>query len=89
MRAPDGAEHRVSGVYRTIDPPRRLVFTWGWHNEGKRGHETEVAIEFRKDGANGTLLKLTQRTLESDESLARHEHGWQSMLNDLARHVEA
>jgi uncharacterized protein YndB with AHSA1/START domain len=30
VRSPDGQDHIVSGVYRDIMPPSRLVFTWGW-----------------------------------------------------------
>src|SRR5882672_864945 len=30
MHRPDGTENVVSGIYRVIEPPRRLVFTWGW-----------------------------------------------------------
>ena len=38
MRSPAGTDHTVSGIYRTIDPPRRLVFTWGWDDDnGQRG----------------------------------------------------
>jgi uncharacterized protein YndB with AHSA1/START domain len=84
-----GQSHTVSGVYRVIERPRRLVFTWAWHNEGKRGHESEVTIELRPDGKNGTLLTIMQQSLESAESLAQHEHGWTSTLNKLARHLEA
>jgi len=29
MHLPDGKRLSVSGVYRAIDAPRRLVFTWG------------------------------------------------------------
>ena len=28
MRAPDGEEHDVSGVYREVIPNEKLVFTW-------------------------------------------------------------
>jgi len=43
----DGRRMTVSGVYRTIDAPKRLVFTWAWEDEkGERGHETEVTVEF-------------------------------------------
>ena len=88
MRGPDGVDRTVSGVYREIDRPRRLVFTWAWHNEGKRGHETEVTVEFRgKDG--GTLMTLTQRTFENANDRDMHEMGWSSSFNDLARLVEA
>ena len=30
MRAPDGEEHDVSGVYRDVVANRKLVFTWAW-----------------------------------------------------------
>ena len=33
MRSPDGKDHTVSGIYRTLEPPRRLVFTWGWDDD--------------------------------------------------------
>src|ERR1700693_5822777 len=31
----------ISGVYRIVEPPHRLAFTWAWEDEsGARGHET-------------------------------------------------
>jgi glutathione S-transferase len=87
MRGKDGQEHTVSGVYREIDRPRRLVFTWAWHNEGKRGHETEVIVEFRPDG-DGTLMTLTQHSFADEHQRDLHNQGWSSSFNDLARHVE-
>jgi uncharacterized protein YndB with AHSA1/START domain len=88
MQGADGQEHTVSGVYREIDRPRRLVFTWAWHDGGKRGHETEVIVEFRPDG-NGTLMTLTQHSFEDERSRGMHDHGWSSSFNDLARHLQA
>ena len=47
MKSPDGSLFTVSGRYRTIDPPRRLVFTWAWDDDkGARGRETEVTVMF-------------------------------------------
>src|SRR5260221_12772900 len=47
MRAPDGSTHPVSGVYREIRPPTRLVITWAWEEaDGRRGHENEVEVTF-------------------------------------------
>ncbi len=87
MRHEDGSENTVSGVYRIIDPPKRLVFTWAWHNDGPRGHETEVALEFEPvDG--GTRMMLEQKTFESTDMCDKHRMGWTSSFNDLARHVE-
>ena len=55
--------------------------------DGRRGHETEVTVELRPDGA-GTLMVLTQRAFASAEDRERHEHGWNSTFNDLARYLE-
>ena len=47
MHSPDGKDHTVSGIYRAIEPPKRLVFTWGWDDAaGMRGHETEITVTF-------------------------------------------
>jgi len=88
MRNEKGEEFTVSGVYLTIDPPRRLVFTWAWHNDGVRdGHETEVSIELEPvDG--GTRLLLVQQTFKEQEHRDNHKGGWTSSFNDLARFVE-
>ena len=87
MRHNDGSENTVSGIYRLIEPPRRLVFTWAWHNDGARGHESEVALDFESvDG--GTRMVLVQKTFQSDEQCDKHRMGWTSSFNDLARHIE-
>lgn len=88
MRGPDGQDRTVSGVYREIERPSRLAFTWAWHNDGKRGHETEVVVELKPDG-DGTLLKLTQWTFQASKDRDMHNMGWSSSLEGLARLVEA
>ncbi len=89
MRNADGEEFTVSGVYRVIDPPRRLVLTWAWHNDGVRdGHETEISIDFDAvDG--GTRLVLEQKTFKEPEHRDRHRGGWESSFNELGRFLDA
>jgi uncharacterized protein YndB with AHSA1/START domain len=83
MRSPEGKHHTVSGVYRIIDPPKRLVFTWGWDDEqGRRGHETEVTVTFHA-APGGTRLVLQQQAFESKESRDQHRHGWESSFDCL------
>jgi uncharacterized protein YndB with AHSA1/START domain len=78
MRRPDGTEHVVSGIYRAIEPPKRLVFTWGWDDDaGMRGHETEVTVTF-EPAPGGTRMRLVQQTFVDTDSRNRHEHGWGS-----------
>lgn len=78
----------MSGVYREIVPPSRLVFTWGWETGGPRGHETVVTIELF-EVADGTRLELYQEVFESAESRSRHEHGWGSCLDSLEEALAA
>ena len=82
MRSPDGQDHVVSGVYREITPPERLVLTWAWQEDGARGHETIVTIElFETPG--GTRLELTQEAFATADSRDRHSHGWSSSFDCL------
>ena len=85
MRRPDGSQNTVSGIYRTLDPPRRLVFTWGWDDDaGLRGHETEITVTF-EPVTGGTRMVLTQQTFVDTDSRDRHQHGWSSSFAKLER----
>jgi uncharacterized protein YndB with AHSA1/START domain len=85
MRAPTGERPTVSGVYRTIEKNRRLVFSWAWDQEdGSRGPETEVTVTFEPAGKN-TKLTLVQKIFVDEESRNNHNKGWNSSLNDLER----
>lgn len=83
MRNADGGEVVVSGVYKVIDRPNRLVFTWAWTQEdGTRGEETEVSIGFAPDG-DGTKMTLDQRSFAEVSNRDNHGMGWQSSFNCL------
>ena len=41
----------MSGIYREVLAPERLVFTFAWEEDGKRGLETLVTVTFaEQDG---------------------------------------
>ena len=67
----------VSGRYVEVDPPRRLVFTYGWQRAEVQippGSTTvEVDLVTQDDGA--TLLTLVHRGLE-DGAADAHQGGW-------------
>jgi uncharacterized protein YndB with AHSA1/START domain len=81
---PDGSQASTSGIYRIVEPPRRLSFTWAWEGEnGARGHETEVMVTF--DAApGGTRLVLVQQRFESGDTCVRHTAGWSAAFDRLA-----
>ena len=80
MRSPDGIERRVSGVYRTIDRPSKLVYTWRW--EESPMPDSIVTVEFHERGKE-TEVVLRHEGLTDAESRARHEHGWNGCLDNL------
>ena len=81
MRDPGGAEHRVSGVYREVDPPRKVVYTWGWEGDHSV-KDSVVTIEFHERG-DATEVVLTHAGIVEDAERANHEQGWTAILDKL------
>jgi uncharacterized protein YndB with AHSA1/START domain len=54
LRAPDGAEHAFSGVYREIVPPERVVYTESYEPLGP-GHAIDVTSRLEEAGGRTTL----------------------------------
>jgi uncharacterized protein YndB with AHSA1/START domain len=82
MRGPDGAEHRVTGSYVEVDPPRRLVYTWSWETDTEV-RDTLVTVEFHERGGS-TEVVLRHEGFPSSERRDRHESGWTQCLEQLA-----
>jgi uncharacterized protein YndB with AHSA1/START domain len=80
MRGPDGVERRVGGVYREIDPPAKLVYTWKWEESAMP--DSVVTVEFHDRGKQ-TEVVLRHDGLVDPDSRARHEHGWNGCLDKL------
>jgi uncharacterized protein YndB with AHSA1/START domain len=75
-------DHTVAGVYREIDPPNRLSFTWAWQGDEMPGVETLVTLDFAAAGT-GTLMTLTQEGFENTTFRDHHNEGWSSSFNCL------
>jgi uncharacterized protein YndB with AHSA1/START domain len=87
MQLPDGNKPEVSGVYRTIEKNKRLVFTWAWkQDDGSRGHETEVTVTFEPAGKN-TKITLVQSLFAEVAHRDRHGEGWESSFNSLEKYL--
>jgi uncharacterized protein YndB with AHSA1/START domain len=81
MRRSDGGVVATSGVYRVVEPPRRLAFTWAWEDErGARGHETEVMVSFEAT-PGGTRVVLLQQRFESKQARDNHNIGWSACFD--------
>ena len=79
--------HTARGEFVELDPPRRLVFTWGWEQSGEddvavpAGSST-IEVELTREG-EGTSLRFVHRDLPNAEAAASHAHGWDHYLARL------
>jgi uncharacterized protein YndB with AHSA1/START domain len=72
------------GVYRVIDPPHRIVFTWRSQYTGPI--DTVVTIDLRSLGAEETEIVVTHELLPVDER-EPHRGGWTAILGRLDSHL--
>ena len=71
MTMEDGHKTEISGRYRVIDPPNRLVFTW----LGANKQEMLITLTFARSG-EGTLMTLRQEGFKDAEVRDRFNAGW-------------
>lgn len=78
----DGLE--ATGRFVEVDPPHRLVFTWGWSGEhGVDAGSTRVEVTFTPDEA-GTRVLLRHFGLPDSEQAMMHSQGWTLYLDRLS-----
>jgi uncharacterized protein YndB with AHSA1/START domain len=87
MRGPDGTVYRLSGEYREVVRPEKLVFTWRWDHEPAE-QETLVTVELKERGS-GTVLVLTHEGFTSTETRGGHEIGWNAVFEKLSAALTA
>jgi uncharacterized protein YndB with AHSA1/START domain len=88
-----GGEYRVevipgqfaAGEFVELDPPHRLVWTWGWTPESQSpvpvGSST-IEVELVPEG-DGTLVRFTHSGLPDLDATQKHAHGWDHYLERL------
>jgi uncharacterized protein YndB with AHSA1/START domain len=72
------------GEYIEVDPPNRVVFTWGWEGDyaSTPPGSSTVEISLTPDG-DGTLVRLVHSELPTPESAEAHGQGWDMYLSRL------
>lgn len=70
------------GEFVELDPPRRVVFTWGWEgSEHVPPGSSTVEVTLTADG-DGTILRLVHRDLPA-AAVPEHADGWKHFLPRL------
>ena len=79
MEARDGSfGFDFAGTYTEVVPHELLEFSFG---------DRTASVEF-VPGASGVTVRVTFDA-ESENPVEQQRHGWQAILNNFARHVEA
>ena len=74
----------ASGTFVEVQPPRLVVFTWGWEGDAEvPPGSTTVRVELEADGGD-TIVTLHHSGLPTDHAAAMHEEGWQLFGGRLA-----
>jgi uncharacterized protein YndB with AHSA1/START domain len=94
MRAPDGFEIPVKGVFDRVDPPERLAFTLtNFEDEhGVPQLEVHTIVTFTEHGSQ-TKLNLRALVIKAhptvEAALAGMDDGWNESLELLEREINA
>ena len=79
--------HTARGEFVELDPPHRLVFTWGWEKSGNDENpvppgSSTIEVELAPED-DGTSLRFVHRDLPGTEAAESHAHGWDHYLPRL------
>lgn len=84
FRASDGVIHELEGTYLTVQPRRKLVFTWAWQATPEQ--RSEVTASFADLGGE-TLLTLEHELLADAATRDDHHQGWMEGLDKLEAYL--
>lgn len=80
----DGS-HVMVGEFVELDPPHRIVFTFGWRNGLPEAGSTTVTVRIDALG-NGSRLTLRHAGLPL-EHIESHARGWTHFVGDRLRMI--
>lgn len=87
MIGPTGTTYAVSGAYRDVTPPSRLVYSWQW-TAPQPSPPSLVTVEFVAVGPDATDVIVTHSDLPDAASRRDHDQGWTATTAALARALE-
>ena len=76
-------ENVARGEYVAVEPPHRVVFTFGWEgNQGVPPGSSTVEVTLEPEG-DGTRVRLRHTDLPDDDARVNHGVGWAHYLARL------
>jgi uncharacterized protein YndB with AHSA1/START domain len=88
MQPPEGDRFYLSGEFREVEAPTRLVYTFRWEDPDPEDRETVVTVSLR-DQDDSTEFDLVQEGFATERRRALHESGWTDSLDRLEQMLSA
>jgi uncharacterized protein YndB with AHSA1/START domain len=82
MQPPEGDPFWLTGEYREVDAPARLVYTFRWEDPDPDDRENLVTIVLDDQG-DATQLTVEHGPFATEARRALHEDGWRDCLDRL------
>jgi uncharacterized protein YndB with AHSA1/START domain len=83
----DGKAHECAGVYKEVEPGRKLVFTWHWpRTTPERISLVTITFQRRDDG---TELELRHEQFYNEAARDSHREGWTELLENLSAFLQS
>ncbi len=86
MQPPEGDPFHLTGEFREVDPPARLVFTFVYESPDPDDVENLVELSFR-DLGESTEVIFTQGPFKTEPRRELHRDGWTDTFDRLERHI--
>jgi uncharacterized protein YndB with AHSA1/START domain len=88
MQPPEGDLFHLAGRFVEVDPPRRLVYTFGWEEPDPDDQEMLVELALH-EVCDGTELALRQGQFATEGRFELHRQGWTESLDKLCELVDS
>lgn len=77
----------AAGEFVEVEPPHRVVFTWGWtHDDSVAPGSTRVVVTLEEE-RGGTRVVLRHHDLPDSRQREHHGKGWATYLHRLTVRV--
>lgn len=88
MQPPEGEAFYLTGEFREVDPPARLVYSFRWEDPTPDDRETVVTLSLRELD-DGTELDFAQGMFATEERRGLHREGWTNSFDKLEQLLSA
>jgi len=88
MQPPGGDPFHLAGEFLEIEPPRRLVYTFGYEEPDPDDRQTVVTLTLDQAG-HETAVSLSQDGFATEARLELHRSGWTDSLEKLRALTES